>query len=184
MFRLKVEAGEEAFGRPEGDFGAVRFAGLAFGLVFQNPAGEFRSHALAIAAGDDRERLGQGVDGFQADAVQADGAGERLGNAVAAGVKFAAGVDFRHAVDDTVQGDAAAIIPHLDQSVVLDSDLDALAGANREFINAVVNDFLEQDIDAVVLVIAVAETADIHTGAGLDVLKGIEAADRTFVVFR
>jgi hypothetical protein len=46
-----------------------------------------------------------------------------------------------------------------------EGDLDALAVAHDELVDGVVDDLLEQDVDAVVVVRAVAGAADVHAGA-------------------
>ena len=51
-----------------------------------------------------------------------------------------------------------------------------------EFIDGVVNEFLQQDIDSVVGVTSAAETPDVHTGSQADVLKGRKRLDLAFVV--
>jgi hypothetical protein len=55
---------------------------------------------------------------------------------------------------------------------VLHLDLDALAVAHREFVDRVVDRFLEQHVDTVLGVGAVAEPANIHAGTQPDVLGG------------
>jgi methyl-accepting chemotaxis protein len=61
-----------------------------------------------------------------------------------------------------------------------EGDLDAFAVAHGELVNGVVYGLLEQDVDAVLGVGAVAEAADIHAGAQADVFEGGEGLDRGF----
>ena len=117
----------------------------------------------------------EGVDGFLADAVEADGFLEGLA------VVFRARVDDRDAVDQLAERDAAAVVAHA-QHAFVQLDLDLLAVAHREFVDAVVDRLLEQDVDAVLRVRAVAEAADIHAGAEPDVLERAEGLDGGFGV--
>ena len=64
-------------------------------------------------------------------------------------VELAAGVDLAHAVDDLAEGDAAAVVADGDHGVLLAADLDDLALAHDELVDAVVDDFLQENVDAV-----------------------------------
>src|SRR5437867_8688879 len=61
-------------------------------------------------------------------------------------------------------------------------DLDLLAEAHDIFVNGVINDLLEQDITAVVVMIAVADAPDVHARAQPDVLQRTERLDLALVV--
>ncbi len=61
-------------------------------------------------------------------------------------------------------------------------DIDALARPHDKLVNGVVDDFFEQNIDAVILVRAVAQPADIHAGPLSDMLQRTEGLDLAFVV--
>ena len=129
--------------------------------------------AGAMAAHE--EFLGEGVDGLGADAVEADAELEDII------VIFGAGVDFGNAIDHFAQGNAAAEIAHADRRA-FDIDLHLLAVAHDEFVDGVIDDFLEEDITAVVVVRAVADPPDIHAGAQADVFEGGKRLDFAFVV--
>ena len=167
---------EELLVGGEGDDGAVALLGLGDAVVLHElAAGELDELGLAVADGLGHVFDGEGVDGLLADAVEADGFLEGLA------VVFGAGVDDRDAVDELAQRDAAAVIAHPDGAAG-DLDLDLPAGAHREFVDGVVDGLLEEDVDAVLGMGAVAEAADIHAGADPDVLEGAEGLDAGFGV--
>jgi hypothetical protein len=66
--------------------------------------------------------------------------------------------------------------------MITDLDSDMLAVAHDELIDAVVDDFLQQDIDTVIHVRAVPETTDIHTGSQSNMLEGTERFDLAFII--
>ena len=121
------------------------------------------------------EVLGERVDGLGADAVQADG---ELENFV---VVLGAGVDLGDAVHDFAEGNAPSIIAHGDD-VALNADLDLLARTHDEFIDGIVDDLLEEDVAAVIVVGAIPEAPDVHAGAQPDVFEGGEGLDFALVV--
>ncbi len=125
--------------------------------------------ALPVAVGADVEGFRQGVDGLGTDAVESDGLLEDLV------VELAAGVEDAHGLDHGVQGNPAAEVAHGDV-VHLDSDPDLLAEAHRELVDGVVHDLLQQDVNAVAGVVAVAQAADIHARAKAYVLYAFERA--------
>ena len=160
----------------EVDEGAVGFVG-GFALIFfdegtalEDGFGEF---AFAIAANG--EAGGEGIDGFGADAVEADA---ELEDVV---VVLGAGVDGGDAVDEFAVGDAASVVADGDDAVV-DGDVDFFAVAHDVFVDGVIDDFFDEDVDAVVVVGAVADAPDVHAGAQSDVLEGGEGLDLAFVV--
>ncbi len=119
--------------------------------------------------------FGKRVDRLGADAVQADA---ELKNVV---VVFRAGVDFGNAVHDFAERNAAPEIAHAD-AVVRDLNLHFLAVAHDVFVNRVVHDLLEQNVAAVVGVVAVADAPDIHARAQPDVLQRRQRLDLALVV--
>jgi len=155
--------------------GAVGLLGFAFVFflelaLFEGGLGEF---TIAMAA--DEEKFREGVDGLGAHAVQAD---TELEHVV---VVFRAGVDFGNAIHDLAERNAAAEIAHGD-AVALDVNLHLFAVAHDEFIDSVIEDFLHQDVAAVVGIGAVADAPDIHAGAEADVLQRRQGFDLALVV--
>lgn len=104
------------------------------------------------------------VDGLGADAVEPYAELEDIV------VVFGAGVDDRDALDDFAEGNAAPVVADLDPPLV-DLDVDLLATAHDELIDCVVDDLLEQYIDAVVRVSTRADPTDVHAGPQADVLE-------------
>lgn len=174
---VAVVLSERFFVGMENDTGAAGFHGLngSFHVAFDESAGELDGAHFAFAEGGDAEEVAEGVDGFDADAIESDGAFEGFA------VVFGTGVDLGGAFDEFAQGDTAAVVAHGDH-VVFDFDLDFLAVAHDVFVDAVVENFLEQDVDAVFGGGAIAEFANIHAGAETDVLTPVEGFDGVFVV--
>lgn len=172
----KLRAEKGGVGR-ELDQRAVPLAGGGddFRLLGEFAGDELDDLGLALAHGLGAVVGGQGVDRLLADAVEADGLLEGLG------VVFGAGVDDGHAVHEFAQRDAPAVVAHA-QGAVVELDLDFFAEAHGKLVDAVIDRLLEQHVDAVLGVGAIAEAADIHAGAETDVLEGGEGLDRGFGV--
>ena len=80
------------------------------------------------------------------------------------GIVLAARIHLRHAVDDLLERDAAAVVAHA-AAVVFHVDFNLLARAHGELVDGVVDNFLREHVDAVVGALSVAQLADVHTGA-------------------
>ena len=142
----------------ERDEGAVFLAHAALPLVAHlEPLGEGHRAGLAVAYRTGRELAGKHVDGLDADAVQADGLLEGRAAVLTAGVHLADGRRERF------EGDAAAVVAHR-HHLVLDRNVDLAAGPHDEFVDRIVHDLLDEDVNAVVGLRAVAQLADIHAG--------------------
>src|SRR5262249_37338892 len=63
-------------------------------------------------------------------------------------------------------------------------DLDLPARAHREFVDGVVDRLLQEDVDAILGVAAVAEAADIHARPQADVLERRKGLDARFGIVR
>ena len=166
---------EDSFVRLKLDERAVRLFRLAGVFFLQLANLETRLGKLAIAMAAHEKVFRQRVDGFRADAVEADAELKHLV------IVFRAGVDLGNAVHHLAQRDAAPIIAHADAAVG-DLDLDLLAVAHDVFVNRVVHDLLEQDVAAVVRVRAGADAPDIHARAQPDVLQRGQRLDLALVV--
>ena len=118
---------------------------------------------------------GEGVHRLGTDAVQAHG---ELKDLV---IVLGARVDDRDAINDLPQRNAAPVIPD-DHLSIVELDANRVSVAHDELIHTIVDDFLEQDVDAVVQVAPVAEPANIHAGPKTNVLQGRECLDLTLVV--
>src|SRR5262249_19227538 len=108
--------------------------------------------------------LRERVDGLGAHAVEPDA---ELEDVV---IVLGARVNLGHTIDDLAQWNAAAEIAHTDD-VVLDVDLNLLAVAHDVFVDGVVDHLLEQDVTAVVVMRAIANTPDVQAGAQPDVFE-------------
>ena len=159
VFRKQLGVRHKAHKRP-------RFLrrGLRLARVDQLALSEQRPHGLALAEGGDLELFGKRVDGLRAHPVEADAELEDLV------VVLRPGVDHRNAVHQLALRDAASVVPHGDLAAV-NADFDAASVPHDELINRVVNDFLEEDVDAVVGMRAVAEPPDVHARTEADVFE-------------
>ncbi len=162
--------------RSEAEEGAVLGLGiLPFLLGDELPFLEDRLDELALPVADHLELRGEGVHRLGADAVQTDG---KLEHVV---VELPARVHLADAVDDLAQGDAAAVVTD-GHGELLAHDLDDLAFSHDELIHAVVDDFLQEDVDPVHGIGAVPEPPDVHPRAKADVLECVESLDCFLVV--
>ena len=154
----------------EGHERAVLLAGGGLlAAVLELAALETRPGALTVAVGADVEGLGEGVHGLGAHAVESDRLLEDLV------VELAAGVEDAHGLDHGIQGDPAAEVAH-GHVVHLYGDADLLAEAHGELVDGVVHDLLQQDIDAVAGIVAVAKTSDVHARTHPDMLDAFQRA--------
>ena len=173
--RLELALLEDDRVRLELDERAVGLLGLALVLLLELALLEGRLGELTVTMAPHRKLLRQRVDGLGADAVKADAELEDLA------VVFRARVDLGNAVHELAQRDATPEVAHADV-VALDSDFHLLAEAHDELVNRVINDLLEQDVAAVIVVRAAADAPDIHPRAQADVVDAGERLDLALVV--
>ena len=172
-----VLVGREKFGvREKLHQGAVFFLGLAFLLVLENALGKGGCLEVAVAEGRDHEPGGEGIDCLGADTVEPHGKLEDFG------IVFGAGVDHRDAFHHLAERNAAAVIAHPAAAVFGYGDVDPLAAAHDKFIDRVIQDLFEKDVDTVIGMRAVAEPADVHARPFADMLQGTQGFDLGFVV--
>ena len=131
--------------------------------------------ALAVAVGGHVEIHGHGVDSLGAHTVHAHALLE-VGI-----VKFTAGVELGGGIHHFVERNTAAKVPHR-HGFILNGDIDPAAVAHGEFIDGVVDDFLQEHIDAVSLAVSIAKSADIHAGTPPDVLVPFQGLDGVVVI--
>ncbi len=176
VFGLEIRFLENRRVRFELDIRSVRLFGvLALLFVLDFAALETGLDEFPAAIAAHHEHVRERVHRLRADAVEADAELEHVV------VVFRAGVDGGHAIHDLAQRDAAAEIAH-GHARALDLELDFLAEAHDVFVNGVINDLLEQDVTAVVIVRAVADAANVHARAQADVLQRTERLDLALVV--
>ena len=172
VFLVGVGGEERIVGR-EGDVRAVLLArgvGHDAGIGRQLPPLEGGAARLPVAEGLHREGGGEGVDGLRAHAVQPDGLLERLG------VELAARVHDGNHVGHLAQRNAASEVAHLHRALV-QAHVDAAPRPHAVFVDGVVYHFLEQHVDAVVGVRAVAQLADVHADVAFVVCHGGRVVD-------
>ena len=124
-------------------------------------------------------RLDSALTTDDADAVQA------AGDLVAAAAELAAGVQHgQHHLDRRlllgrarVDRDAAAVVDHRTPAVGLEGDVDAVAVAGQRLVDRVVDDLLDQVVQA-----AVTGRADVHARALADRFEALEDLDGGRVV--
>ena len=152
----------------EGDPCAVLVGRAAGGVLLQLSSLERHRADLSLAEAACLEGGAERVDGLGADAIQADALLEGLA------VVLASCVEHADSLDELALRDAAPIVAHGDVPVVVDVYLDALAGIHLEFVDAVVDDLFQEDVDAVVALRPVAQLADVHTGTDAHMLHVAE----------
>ena len=136
----------------------------------------------AVAADLDVEPLGQRVDDGDADAVEA--AGHLVSAAVA---ELAAGVeDGQHDLErrlalllHRVDRDAAPVVDDRDRVVGVDRDLDGVAEAGERLVDGVVDDLVDQVVQA-----ARTGRADVHAGPLAHGLETLQDGDVLGVIAR
>ena len=156
--------------------GAVVRAALAdaLQLVLRLAPAVVLAVALAFPAHRDDEPFGQGVDAGDADAVQA------AGHLVACVVELAAGVQLGH--DDLdgghaflgmdADGNATAIVADRDAVVGVERDRDPVAVAGHGLVDGVVDDFVDQMVQA-----PRVRGADVHGRPFAHCLQAFEDGD-------
>ena len=117
----------------------------------------------------------QRIDGLGADTVKPNA---KLEYVV---VVLGTGIDHGNAFDDFAQGNTTAVVTHFDQ-VAVEFDVDLFARPHDKFIDGIIDNFFEQDINAVIRVGPVAQATDVHAGAQADVLERTERLDLALVV--
>ena len=154
---------------------AIFFVGGTLSGIDELAALVFGPGGLPVAERLDPVRGRKGVHRLGSHAVQTNGFLEVLVVELAAGVQLAGDHDNR------AQRDAAAEIAH-GNLPVHDVDEDLFAVSHRVFVDGIVYDFFDEHIDAVSLVVAVAEPPDIHAGPPADMFDVVEMPDTGLIV--
>lgn len=155
--RQETEILENACIRFEIDLGTVLFGRILFAFFADKLAlAEFGFLHAAVAETFDDKLGRKGVHRLGTHTVQAHGLLEGFG------VVLTTGVNLRYAVDDLAERNAAAKVAHAG-AMVFDVYDNLLAGTHHEFVDGIVDNFLDQHVNAVVGTVAVAELADVHT---------------------
>ncbi len=157
--------------RLEIDIGAVLVGGFLGLVILEDALLKLQCTHLALAVTLHLEVGAEGIDGLHTDAVEAYALLECLR------VVFAAGVEHRYGLNELALRNAAAVVANADAQVVGDVNLEPVAGLHLKLIDRVVDDLLEQHVDAVLGQRTVAQTADIHAGTRTDVLHIAQVAN-------
>jgi hypothetical protein len=161
----------------EGDDGAGMLVALVrlLHLSHDEALAELDRHGLVLAEGLDLEEGGKEIHRLDPNPVESDGFLERLA------VVLRPRVDDGGAVLQLAEGDAAAVVADTNEAF-LDLDVDLLAVAHDVLVDGIVDHFLQEDVDPVILRRSITQLADVHPGAKSDVLAWVEGADVLFVV--
>jgi len=92
-------------------------------------------------------------------------------------------VDFGYAIDDLAERNPAPVVTN-GYKIIVNGYLDAFAMTGGVFIDGIIDDLLEKDIDAVVGRGAVAELADVHARPEAHVFSRAKGFDVRFGVVR
>ncbi len=172
---FKIFAEERFVGRELDDRAVFLGGGGNAVILLQLALLKLDDLGLPIAHGLGAVLKGKRVDGFLADAVEADGFFERLA------VVLSAGIDDRDAFKEFSQRDAASVVAHA-HGALDEFDLDFFAKAHREFVDRVVDRLLNENVDAVLSMRAATEASDVHAWAEADVIGRGKGFDARFVV--
>ncbi len=167
---------EERSVRLKEDCCAVLVLSLFGDVAFEVAFAEHYLACLSVAVALHLETVAQGIDCLKAHTVQSYTLLERLT------VVLATRIEHRHGFHYFAEWNATSVVANRHTEIVVDIYFDAFSGTHLELVDAVVDDFLEQDIDAVLCLRAVTEASDVHTGTRSDVLHIGEVSYITFVV--
>ena len=111
------------------------------------------------------------IDRLDAHTVQTHALLERLR------VVFSSGVEHADRLNELALRDAASVVADGNALALLHVHFDALSGVHLKLVDGVVHHLFEQDVDAVLRQIAVAESSDVHTRTRADMLHVGEVSD-------
>ncbi len=163
--------------------GAVRLVFRAFPalLGLQTPLLEERLRIFAVPVGPHLEKLRKRVHRLRAHTVHARRELEVVR------IELAARVHLADAIDNLLERNAAPVVPYAHFArVVIHRDVDLLAVPHDELVDRVVDDFLHEDVNAIVVHRARTWLADIHTRTHTDMRHRIQRLDavRTVIGLR
>ena len=176
---ITIVAEDGSIGR-KGDARTVLLIARFLAFFFQEIAGaEFRHLRTTITNRLHPKAARKGIDRLGTDAIQANAFLKRFG------IVLAAGVDLRYALHHFAQRNTASEVTNIDMSI-LDGYFDRFAVTHDELVDTVIDDFLQEYVNAVVFRRAIAQLTDVHTGAGADVLFPVKRANAVLrvAVFR
>jgi len=86
-------------------------------------------------------------------------------------VIFCTGVNFGYAVDNFTEWNAASEVADI-YHIIFNAYVDSFAMSHDKFIDSVVDDFFDEDIDAIVIVRSRTGSPNIHTCSQANMFKG------------
>ena len=124
------------------------------------------------------KEFAQGIDCLDAHPVEPDGLLESFT------VILRARIDLGSAVHEFAQRNTPSIVAHLHPTLSVNLDADFPAVPHHEFIHRIVDDLLQQEVDAIVLHCAVTKLSDVHARAEANMLPPVEGLDVFFGITR
>ena len=152
---------------------------LCVALVFANEFATFERGFMesAIAMTTRYKLLAECVDGFQTHTIQTHTGSED------SCIVLSTGVQLRHGSHQRAQGNAATVVANGGSLFVLHFHFYTLTKTFVEFVDGIVYRFFQQHIDTVFGMATIAQSADIHTRTRTDMVRIVQVADFTFIVF-
>ena len=130
----------------------------------------------SIAKGVHLKMRTQRINGLHAHTIQSDGFLESLRIVLTTRIQHA------DSLNHLALRNASAIVSDRDAEVVFDIDFYAVASLHLELVDGVVDDLLQQHIDAILGKRAVAQSSDIHARTQANVLSACQGFDVVVVV--
>ena len=149
--------------RTEGHFGSFTLTAIRDSIVFcQLSVFKFCSFSFSIAEGLNDKFSGQRIHRFSPDSIQT------YGFLKCFAVVLRPSIDFRHNINHLSQWDTTAVITNNDLTV-RNFNLDGLSSPHDKFVNGVVQNLFQQDINTIVRGLSITQFSDVHSGTQTDV---------------
>ena len=166
--------------------GVVRFeedvSTIFFSRIFGHIADELTflkrcTTYLSIAEACYLETATQRIHSLDTDTIQSNTLLESLG------IIFTTCIQLTYRFDQLSLRDAAAIVTNAHPKFVLDVHFDSLSGSHLELVDTIVHHLFQEHIDTVIVLLAIAQTANVHPGTDTDMLHIIQVTNVVFVIF-
>ena len=145
-------------------------------IALQDALAEHGATCLSVAETLHFEACAEGIDCFETDAIEADALLEGFGVVLTTCIKHG------NCLNKFAKRDASSVVTNTDAEVVFYVDFDAFACPHFEFVDTIVDDFLEKNVDSVFRLRAIAEATDVHTRTCSDMFHVGEVAYVVFAV--
>ena len=139
----------------------------------------FKSYSthLPVAVTRYLETATQGVDGLQADTIQAYTFLKCLG------VVLTTGIQLTDCFYKLSLRNSSPVVANADPQIVFNGYLYFLSGSHLELVDAVVHHFFQQHIYTVVALLTIAQATDVHPRADADMFHVVQMANVIFGIF-